>query len=65
MLKELNNSFSYSELELKTILDDILKDKNFDIEKEIDKNINVIKSHFIDGKLYDKWSKSICHKFHL
>jgi hypothetical protein len=65
MLKKLDNSFSISKLELKVKIDNILKDKNFDIEKEIVKNINLIKSYLIDGKLYDEWSNSIYQNFHL
>jgi hypothetical protein len=65
MLKKLDSSFSFSKLEFKVKIDDILKDKNFDIDKEIDKNINLIKSYLIDDKLYDEWSNSIYQKFHL
>tara|TARA_R110002050_G_scaffold4573_2_gene22157 strand:- start:69017 stop:70120 length:1104 start_codon:yes stop_codon:yes gene_type:complete len=63
MLYKLDNSFSFSPSELKNQVYDILKE--IDVDKEIEKNINLIKSYLIDDKLFYEWSISIFQKFHL
>ena len=53
MLKNLDNRFSLSISELKNDIETLI-DK-IDLNKEIEKNVNLIKNYLSDDELYDDW----------
>lgn len=63
MLKNLDNRFSLSISELKNDIETLI-DK-IDLNKEIEKNVNLIKNYLSDDKLYDDWVRYLDEQIHL
>ena len=63
MLKNLDNRFSLSIPELQSDIETLLD--TFDINKEIERNVNLIKKYLNDDKLYKDWVQYLDEQIHL